>query len=313
MTADGLYEGRMQELAESVEDLGQSSSVPFDWNLDMYNLDSSVLAELGGGAAGLPPAGMETSTTTGDGEEAVQGQSSSTTPASTVEPVFNVEVGEFVALPTPPTMKESVSVGKVLYIEEGDGDDEVELHWYMPARLIPNGDRSTYGRGRWVPEFVREHGKLVPSVGTENVAAISSKFLSLTSQGKLPSHVWPSVAESTAPLEEEGDEEGVEDEEGGDEGGEKDEGSLAQKDDGGVEGGQGKEAGSLAQQDAGARQAEQGGEGVTESGDAQGLGLPENASAALVALARAMPPTNVRVTAAFHRPRRSTAGQSREW
>lgn len=307
MTADGLYESRMQELAESVEDLGQSSSVPFDWNLDMYNLNSSVSAGLGGGAPDLPPAGMETSTTTGDGGEAVQGQSSSATPASRAGPVFNVEVGEFVALPTPPNTKESVIVGKVLSIEEGDGDDEVELHWYIPARVISDGDRSTYGRGRWVPEFVREHGRLVPSVGTESVAAISSKFLSLTSQGKLPSHVWASVAESTAPFEKEG----------GDEEGEKDretnEGSLAQEDDGGGEGEEEKEEGTLAQEELrGAGQAEQGGGGITDSDVVQELGLPENASAALVALARAMPPSNVRITAAFHRPRRSTAGQSRE-
>ena len=55
-----------------------------------------------------------------------------------------------------------------------------------------------------------------------------------------------------------------------------------------------------------------GGGGITDSDVVQELGLPENASAALVALARAMPPSNVRITAAFHRPRRSTAGQSRE-
>lgn len=63
-------------------------------------------------------------------------------------------------------------------------------------------------------------GKRSPSIGTENIAAVSSKFLNLTRQGKLPKHVWDSVAESTLPGEESGDED---DEEGEDEAGEEEE------------------------------------------------------------------------------------------
>lgn len=286
MTAEGLYESRMQELAESVEDLGQSSSLKCDWNLDVYNLDGADPAGAGGGGVDSQPAGAETSTT-----GAVRGQSFRSTPASTGKSVFNVEVGEFVALPTPPCMKESVSIGKVISIEDGDGGKEPELHWYMPSRVIPGSGRSKYGKGRWVPEFLKEYGKLVPSVGTEDVAAVSSKFLNLTAQGKLPTHVWGAVAESTAPSEEEGGEGGEE----------KDDGSLEQEEEG--EGGE--EEGSLEQE---------GGGGIAGSDDPQqeALDLPEDASVSLVALARAMPPPNIRITAAFHRPRRgsSTAGQS---
>lgn len=66
--------------------------------------------------------------------------------------------------------------------------------------------------------------------------------------------------------------------------------------------------GSQAQEDGCGGELEQG-DGIVGSGvEQQALGLPENASEALEALARAMPPPHVPITAAFHRPRRSTAG-----
>lgn len=111
------------------------------------------------------------------------------------------------ALPTPPGMKESVSVGKVLSLRSKGEGNELELRWYMPVRVDASGKRSRYGKGRWTPEFVVESGKLVASVGFENLAAVAAKFLKLTSQGKLPSHVWKSVAESTLPAEDVDEEE----------------------------------------------------------------------------------------------------------
>lgn len=123
-------------------------------------------------------------------------------------PVFHVEVGEFVALPTPPGTV-SVLVGKVESMEKCDGGDELELRWYMPVQ-VRSDLRSDYGKGAWTPEFLLESGKRVPSMGGESVRSVCAKFTSLTAQGKLPSHVWKSVEESTSPMEEpsEGTEEG---------------------------------------------------------------------------------------------------------
>eukprot|EP00752_Nemacystus_decipiens_P012131 g10755.t1 len=278
-TAEGLYESRMQELAESVVELGESSSLPFDWKLDLYGQGGALPTGDRDEGVGSQAAGMGTSTTR-EGGEATGLPTSSVTPAPSPV-VFRVEVGEFVALPTPPALKESVSVGKVLSVEAGDGGDELELRWYMPARVPPNCPRSKYGKGRCVEEFHREQGKLVPSVGMENVAAVSSKFRSLTAGGKLPAHVWASVAESTAPSTDE-DDEGEEEEE---------------EEEGGVSAPQGLMSGVHGE-----------GLGIAGSGvesDELAL-LPEAPSSALVALTRAMPPPNVRITAAFHRPRRST-------
>lgn len=201
----------MDELADSVIDLGKSSSVPFDWDCSLYSLDhqgppftpdGGSVEGSGAGVAGIPPA---------EGGGVTSNRRSGAVPSSTT-PVFRAEVGEFVALATDPHMKESVSVGKVLSLKSGEEGDELEVQWYIPVRVDPRAPRSKYGRGGWTPEFIVESGKLVPSVGLENVCSVSSKFLKLTAQGKLPSHVWGAVAESTLPAEEQEEEEKKEEE-----------------------------------------------------------------------------------------------------
>ena len=74
---------------------------------------------------------------------------------------------------------------------------KLTFHWYMPARVSDKCGRSEYGKGRWAEECLMEGGKQVPFVGSESIAAVSSKCFSLTKQGKLPKHLWASVAEST--------------------------------------------------------------------------------------------------------------------
>lgn len=65
-TVEGLYQSRMQELAESVLDLGESSSVLFDWDMGDMGICSQpgsmpAESEDGGGPVeagnGTPPAG----------------------------------------------------------------------------------------------------------------------------------------------------------------------------------------------------------------------------------------------------------------
>lgn len=152
-TVDGLYQSRMQELAESVVDLGKSSSVACDWNLDLYADQADDVMPAGSGGVIAPGAGGGGGAGTEGGDNVPR--------ASPARQEFRVEVGEFVALPTPPGAKESLSVGKVMSIVEGDGSDELQLHWYMPVRTAPNCRRSQYGKGRWTEEFLQEGGKLV--------------------------------------------------------------------------------------------------------------------------------------------------------
>lgn len=102
----------------------------------------------------------------------------------------------------PPTQKVSVFVGKVVSTKAGDGGDDLELRWYMPRRVAANCTRSKYGRGKWTPEYVKEFGRLVPSVGVESVGAVAAKFSDFTAQGKLPSHVWGALSGNTLPSEE---------------------------------------------------------------------------------------------------------------
>lgn len=289
-TVEGLYQSRMQELAESVADLGKSSSVPFQWDLEMYSQPGVVPAGLEGGGpektggctgpadtgAGTDPPGTGPGTTpTGVAMGCSTGRRGDPALSSSLSPVFRVEVGEFVALATPPSQKESIFVGKVLSTKAGDGGDELELRWYMPVRVPENCTRSNYGKGKWTAEYVREFGKLVPSVGVESVGAVTSKFLALTSQDKLPSHVWAALAENTLlPSEEECGGEGQEDEE---------------------------------EEEQGESEGEDGGD-KDESGQGEGEGEAEDPVSALTALTRAMPRPNVRLTAAFSRPRRNVSG-----
>ena len=65
----------------------------------------------------------------------------------------------------------------------------------MPARVSDKCGRSEYGEGRWTEGYLMEGGKQVPFVGSEGIAAVSSKFFSLTKQGKLPKYLWASVEE----------------------------------------------------------------------------------------------------------------------
>lgn len=118
--------------------------------------------ESGAGAAGVAP------TATEDARRA--------RPRPSLTSVFNVEVGEFVALATPPAEKAAVSIGLVLAKKGSDEEGrELELRWYRPARVDPNSSRDTYGRGRWTGEFLRQdEGKLVPSLGTKAMAAVSA-------------------------------------------------------------------------------------------------------------------------------------------
>ncbi|CAN0414877.1 unnamed protein product, partial [Pylaiella littoralis] len=48
-TVEGLYQSRMQELAESVVDLGKSSSVDFTWDIRLYGDQGVVPAGSGEG------------------------------------------------------------------------------------------------------------------------------------------------------------------------------------------------------------------------------------------------------------------------
>lgn len=204
-TADMLYERTMQELADEVVEIGKSTDVKCDLDLSLFNLEPQLptvgptASPLGSGAEGAGPSPSG-------------GSDCSSRPSNQI--VFRGEVGEFVALPTPPNMQESISVGKVLSIAAGDGSDELELRWYMPVRVVPDCRRSEYGKGRWVEEFVVVDGKRTPSISTENIAAVCSTFLKLSSQGKLPKHVWASVAESTLPGAESEEDEEEEQEEG---------------------------------------------------------------------------------------------------
>lgn len=56
MTADGLYNSRMEELAESVVELSRSTPVPFGWGseCDMYTLDNQEPASECNGSQETP-------------------------------------------------------------------------------------------------------------------------------------------------------------------------------------------------------------------------------------------------------------------
>lgn len=89
-------------------------------------------------------------------------------------------------------------MGKIVSLKKSaeEGDD-VEVHWYRPARDNPTASRSRYGKGGWTEEYLMEDGKRVPSLGVEHVGAVSSVFFELRSNGRLAKHVRAAVAEST--------------------------------------------------------------------------------------------------------------------
>lgn len=191
MTADGLYDKRMLELAQSVIEVGKSDPVDFGWGEEcaIYNLDNRQTA------ADPSPSdeniGSESAGTIPLGHGGVRGQRQSN------EVEFRVEVDQFVALKTSRHLIESVLVGKVISVRAGDEGQELKLRWYMPKQVVDGTQRSEYGKGGWTPEFVVESGKRVPSIGMEYIGAISSTFARLTAQDKLPRHVWRALAEST--------------------------------------------------------------------------------------------------------------------
>lgn len=301
LTADGLFDKTMLELSDSVIELGQSDPVPFDWGAEcaMYNLDNRQTQ-----ADPLPSGQNSGSGSTGTlplGHGGVQGQRQSG------EPKFHVEVGEFVAFATPGNLVESVLVGKVISVGEGDGGHELEMRWYRPSRVNASTRRSTYGKGRWVEEFITLEGKLVPSTGGDHVAAVSAKFSSLTTAGKLPSHVLGALPDNTVGPEGPDEDLGGEEEEDAEEEGEAAGGSMGEE-----EGEEAEGPGGEGEKDAGEEGEEAGGSMPMQTGspavDTQG-GEGSSASPALQPVATpagthlaAFP--NVRITAASHRPRR---------
>lgn len=100
-------------------------------------------------------------------------------------------------------------VGRVTSKQPGKGGQQhLSLRWYMPKTDSLLGKRSKYGKGGWTLEYLIDARKRVDSVGLERVSSVSSKFASLTSQGKLPRFVWDAVGSSS----EEGGEEESQDE-----------------------------------------------------------------------------------------------------
>lgn len=130
----------MQEFAENVVDVGQSSSPPFDWNLEL-NPQEDVIPAGSGGGVGSPGARMTRRPTGRDG-------GAGTRPIGrlprdfSARPAFSVGVGELVTRLTTPGAKKSVSVGNVTSITAEDSGDELELQWYMTVRTAPNCSRS---------------------------------------------------------------------------------------------------------------------------------------------------------------------------
>ncbi|CAM9584489.1 unnamed protein product [Ectocarpus fasciculatus] len=195
LTANGLFDKTMLELTDSVLELGQSEPVPFGWGEEcaMYNLDASRQTPPDPLPSAQNNSGAESAGTSPLGHGGVQGQRQSE------EPAFRVEVGEFVAFATPCNLVESVLVGKVTSVnEEGDGGHELEMQWYRPATVTASTVRSTYGRGRWVEEFIVQDGRRVRSTGADHIAAVSAVFAKLNTSGTLPKHVWDSVPNAKA-------------------------------------------------------------------------------------------------------------------
>ncbi|CAB1096869.1 unnamed protein product [Ectocarpus sp. CCAP 1310/34] len=103
----------MEELAESVVELSRSTPVPFGWGseCDMYTLDNQEPASDCNGSQQTPSGAAGATSPAGAGS--VSGRGTGSRARKRVDgPVFHVEVGEFVALPTPPGTA-SVLVGKV--------------------------------------------------------------------------------------------------------------------------------------------------------------------------------------------------------
>ncbi|CAN0366153.1 unnamed protein product [Pylaiella littoralis] len=135
-TADELYSRLMDKLADDVLDVGQSSDVPFDWDCSMYDTDAPGGADGSGSVQGSDPGVLGGDAGVGLGHESGAGAAgvapTATEDARRARPrpsltsVFNVEVGEFVALATPPAEKAAVSIGLVL-AKKGSDDEGREL------------------------------------------------------------------------------------------------------------------------------------------------------------------------------------------
>jgi len=116
--------------------------------------------------------------------------------------VLSLEPGWFVVFPLELSSPCSLLVGKILSVDSGRG--EVNVEWYTPARNR-RCRRSMYGKGICSQQFVLEGGRRVADVGTESIDSACFTFPSLLQSGKLPAAVWAAVEECvpTTSLEEE--------------------------------------------------------------------------------------------------------------
>lgn len=151
VTADQYYIQLMRELAERVIDVGQSTPVPIDWDLSLYNLsdpiDESALSGVGASRSGVRSQAGDAETTAagrggssstvsdrGETRAGATGGSPAQGGAGGVEraaggrcmqkqlsglPLFRVEIGEFVAFSQPKSALSAVFVGKVLSTKGG--------------------------------------------------------------------------------------------------------------------------------------------------------------------------------------------------
>ena len=116
----------------------------------------------GGGGEGIGlgqggGSGSSSASTQGDNIAGASGVKRSRVPRTV--PGLRVEVGEFVVYTMPPGNTMSVTVGKVLEMQDGVDGKEVLLHWFTPKRVDPKASRLMYRKEGWSAEYVFDDGK----------------------------------------------------------------------------------------------------------------------------------------------------------
>ena len=113
-------------------------------------------------------------------------------------------VGRFAVFPMDASNPVPLLVGKIVEFRVGEEGKEAVLDWWLPVRK--NIARSKYGKGVWSADFLQTEPS-APKRSTESVYASCMTFSKWNASFHLPTTVWDTVNDQVPPPEDEGEEE----------------------------------------------------------------------------------------------------------